>query len=216
MKKLQILMFGAPGAGKGTQAKILSSERHIPHISTGDILREAVSKKTELGLKAKAIMEAGELVPDEIMGGIIRDVLFSDKCKPGYILDGFPRTINQANILDGILKEIDEGYPIVIELDADDELIINRLSSRRVCSECGYIVNLNSLEDPTTCPNCGAKNSFIKRKDDEEDVIKNRLNVYHQTTKPVLDFYRNKAKIISIDAALPVEEVAKKITDELN
>lgn len=216
MKKLQILMFGAPGAGKGTQAKILSSKRNIPHISTGDILRDAVSKKTELGLKAKAIMEAGELVPDDVMGGIIRNVLFSDKCKSGYILDGFPRTINQANILDGILKEINEGYPIVIELDAEDELIINRLSNRRVCSECGYIVNLNSLEDPTTCPNCGAKNSFIKRKDDEEDVIKNRLNVYHKTTRPVLDYYRNKTKIISIDAALPVDKVTKKIMDELN
>jgi len=214
--KKQIILFGAPGAGKGTQAKILASKLNVPHISTGDILREAVSKGTELGEKAKTIMEAGELVPDEIMGGIIKEVLMSEKCKEGYILDGFPRTTKQAELLDQILSHIDLDYPVVIELNVEDEIIVHRLSMRRMCSNCGYIVNLESLENQDVCPNCGAKNSFIKRKDDDEAVIRNRLKVYHESTKPVLKYYEGKTEIIIVDGTQSVEQVSELIISKLS
>ncbi len=216
MIKKQIILFGAPGAGKGTQAKILASKLNVPHISTGDILREAVSKGTELGEKAKTIMEAGELVPDEIMGGIIKEVLMSEKCKEGYILDGFPRTTKQAELLDQILSHIDLDYPVVIELNVEDEIIVHRLSMRRMCSNCGYIVNLESLENQDVCPNCGAKNSFIKRKDDDEAVIRNRLKVYHESTKPVLKYYEGKTEIIIVDGTQSVEQVSELIISKLS
>ncbi len=208
---MEIILFGAPGVGKGTQAKILSSRLHIPHISTGDILRLAISKKTELGLKAKAIMDLGNLVPDDIMGGIIKDVLNDPKSKNGFILDGFPRTIEQAGILDEIFKELGIKKAKLILITAKDELIIQRLSKRRECDACGNIINLNYLKDANKCPTCGSKNSFIKRKDDEVDIIKNRLKVFHKTTEPVLKYYENKSDLLVIDGTLPVDEVTKII-----
>ncbi len=216
MLNKKIIMFGAPGAGKGTQAKILADKLNVPHISTGDILRNAVAQKTELGLKAKKIMEAGELVPDEIMVGIVKNVLFSDKCKEGYILDGFPRTLNQAKLLDEIIEEMNNGYPVVIKLSVDDDVIINRLSMRRVCKACGTIVNLNQIKNSDKCPNCGAENSFVKRDDDEEEVIRRRLRVYHETTRPVLEYYRNKTRIIVVDGSLPVDKVTANIMKNLD
>ncbi len=215
MSNKQIIMFGAPGAGKGTQAKILAGKLNVPHISTGDILRNAVAQKTELGLKAKKIMEAGELVPDEIMVGIVKNVLFSDECKEGYILDGFPRTLNQAKLLDDIIAELNNGYPVIVKLSVDDDVIINRLSMRRVCKVCGTIVNLNQIKNENKCPNCGAENSFVKRDDDSEEVIRRRLKVYHETTQPVLEFYRNKTEIIVVDGSLPVDEVTNNILKHL-
>ncbi len=209
-------MFGAPGAGKGTQAKILAGKLNVPHISTGDILRNAVAQKTELGLKAKEIMEKGELVPDEIMVGIVKNVLFSDKCKEGYILDGFPRTLNQAKLLDEIIAKLHTGYPVIIKLAVDDEVIIQRLSMRRVCKVCGTIVNLNQITNPNKCPNCGAENSFVKRDDEKEEVIRRRLKVYHETTQPVLKYYEDKTKIIIVDGSLPVDEVTANILESLN
>lgn len=213
---MEIILFGAPGVGKGTQAKILSSKLHIPHISTGDILRTAISKKTALGLKAKAIMDLGNLVPDDIMGGIIKDALNDPKSKNGFILDGFPRTREQASILDNIFNELGIEKARLILITAEDELIIKRLSARRECSACGNIFNLNYLKDANKCPSCGSKNSFVKRKDDEVDIIKNRLKVFHETTEPVLEYYENKSDLLVVDGTLPVDEVTRKILDSFS
>lgn len=214
---MKIIIFGAPGVGKGTQAKVISKKKHIPHISTGDILRTAVQKGTELGKQAKEIMDRGDLVPDDLMIKLIDEVLHDDKAKDGFILDGFPRTIEQAKILDSVLNKLDDNSgAIVIHLDADDELIVNRLSKRRACSACGNIVNLNYIEDDSTCPYCGSKNTFVKRKDDEEDIIRNRLRVFHETTEPVINYYRDKTEVIEINGSRPVEDVTAEILDKLD
>ncbi len=212
---MEIIIFGAPGVGKGTQAKIISQKLEIPHISTGDILREAIKNETELGKKAKEIVQKGDLVPDDIMGGLIKDTISSEECKNGFILDGFPRTLPQAEILTNIFNELGFENPIVIKLSADDDVIIKRLSSRRVCSNCGYITNLSELKDPDTCPNCGAKGTLYQRDDDKEEVIKNRLKIFHESTAPVIEYYKGKAKILDIDGALPMDEVTRQIMEGL-
>lgn len=212
---MRIIIFGAPGAGKGTQAKILAEKYQIPHISTGDILREAIAEGTELGKKAADIVNRGELVPDDIMGGIIKDVLKSDKCKNGFILDGFPRTIAQADLLCSIFEELNLNDVVLIKLTVKDEVVIERLTSRRTCSNCGTIVNLLNLEDKNKCPNCGAVGTLMQRKDDNKDVIKNRLNIYRESTSPVFEFLRDKLKIVSIDGSKSVEEVTADILNFL-
>jgi adenylate kinase len=206
-----ILFFGAPGVGKGTQAKIVSKKLHIPHISTGDILRTAISKKSELGLKAQSIVDKGELVPDDIMISLVEEVLKSNKCIEGFILDGFPRTLDQAKLLHPIINEICNSRLIIISLDADSDVIINRLTQRRMCKTCHNIINLNFIAEPNICPACGSKNSFIKRKDDDAEVIKNRLDIFHKTTKPVLEFYQDRADIHHIDGTDTVEEITNEI-----
>jgi len=213
---MRILIFGAPGVGKGTQAKILSEKLQIPHISTGDVLRKAVSKGTELGKKAKEIMDKGELVPDDLMGKLVDEILHDDCCDTGFLLDGFPRTLHQANILDNVLERLDGGETLyVIYLQAEDEIILRRLSHRRQCKECGQIVNLDNITNENKCPNCGAENSFIKRKDDEEKIIKNRLKVFHETTEPVIEYYKDKAEIINIDGTNEIHLVTGNIMKEL-
>jgi len=211
-----LIFFGAPGVGKGTQAKIVSKNLHIPHISTGDILRTAIRKKSELGLKAKSIVDSGELVPDEIMIGLVENVLKSNKCVDGFILDGFPRTLDQAKLLQPILSEVCKSQITLITLDAEDEIIINRLTQRRMCKTCHSIVNLIFLTDTTVCPTCGSENSFIKRKDDDAEVIKNRLGIFHKMTQPVLDYYKDKATIHNINGTLTVEEITEEILKALN
>jgi adenylate kinase len=210
-----LVFFGAPGVGKGTQAKIISSKLHIPHISTGDILRNAIAKKTKLGLKAKIIMDKGELVPDDIMIKLVKNVLKTDNCKDGFILDGFPRTINQAEMLQPIVDDLFNQKLIIIAIDAQDQVIIDRLGQRRMCSMCNNIVNLNFLKESNTCPTCGSQNSFIKRKDDEVEVIKNRLEVFHKTTKPVLEFYISHAINYHIDGTMSVEDITESICKKI-
>lgn len=213
---MQFIIFGSPGVGKGTQAKIISEKLNIPHISTGDILRKAIKDATPLGVKAKEIVEKGELVPDNIMGGIISDRIMDDDCKNGFILDGFPRTLNQAEVLDDILTKINKNNLIVLKLDAKDSVIINRLSSRRGCSNCGAIVNLADLIEENKCPKCGAVGTLFKRKDDDESVIKNRLEIYEKTTAPVLEFYKERnSKVIHIDGSRSVEEVTNAILKQI-
>jgi adenylate kinase len=212
---MEIIIFGAPGVGKGTQAKIISKRLNIPHISTGDILRDAVRKGTEIGRKVQEVLNKGELVSDDLMGEVIKEVLQEDRTKNGFVLDGFPRTVPQAKILDAILWELNFNPPLLINLTAHDEIIIDRLSSRRACSNCGTIVNLKDLEDETVCPNCGAKNTLVKRDDDKEEVIKNRLEVFRENTAPVLDYYEDKTRIINIDGTRPIDEVKVEIFDEL-
>ncbi|PID61969.1 MAG: adenylate kinase [Ignavibacteriae bacterium] len=217
MKEQLLIFFGAPGVGKGTQAKIVSEKLLIPHISTGDILRDAIKEKTDLGLKAKEIMGRGELVPDDIMLKLVANVLKNKKCKNGFILDGFPRTLKQAQALTPILDEIFIANIKIINIKADNETIINRLMQRRMCSACGNIVNLNFLQNLDKCPTCGSIDSFIRRKDDTEEVIKNRLEIFHQTTKPVLDFCKENGKeIINIDGKLPVDEITSNILEAIS
>lgn len=212
---MQIIIFGAPGVGKGTQAKIIAKELEILHISTGDILREAVANQTELGNKAKEIMDSGALVPDEIMAGIIKDVLASSECKKGFILDGFPRTEAQAQILDPILTNLNISDLKVVKLDIDDEVIVNRLNKRRVCTNCKNITNLLLLEDENKCPSCGGKGTFVQRDDDKEDVIRHRLDVYNSTTLPVLKFYDDKTNIIYINANQEINKISEEILEKL-
>ncbi len=212
---MQIILFGSPGVGKGTQAKLLSEQFNIPHISTGDILRKAVQDKTDLGLKAAEIMNRGELVPDDIMIGIIKDVLKSDRCKNGFILDGFPRTTVQAEALDNLFSELHLNDVLLVHITADEEEIIKRLNGRRACKVCGSIFTLSEIEGLNKCPKCGSENSFYLRDDDKEDVIRRRLKVYETNTKPVLGYYEAKGKVITVNGLGTIEEVNKELTEIL-
>ncbi|AFH49318.1 Adenylate kinase [Ignavibacterium album JCM 16511] len=212
---MQIILFGSPGVGKGTQAKLLSEQFNIPHISTGDILRKAVQDKTELGLKAAEIMNRGELVPDDIMIGIIKDVLKSERCKNGFILDGFPRTTIQAEALDKLFAELHLNDVLLVHITADEEEIIKRLNGRRACKICGSIFTLSEIEGLGKCPKCGAENSFYLRDDDKEDVIRKRLKVYETNTKPVLGYYESKGKVVTINGLGTIEEVNKELIEVL-
>ncbi len=204
---MQLILFGAPGVGKGTQAKILSEKLKIPHISTGDILRQAVKEHTDLGKRAKEIMNRGDLVPDEIMIGIIKERLHKDDCKNGFILDGFPRTENQAVALDKLLEEMNINQIAIINIFADEEELIKRLNLRRACKECGKIYSLEKINGLDKCPNCGAENSFYLRDDDKEDVIRNRFKVFKSTTIPVLNYYQERGKVISVNGIGSIEDV---------
>ncbi len=208
---MRIILFGSPGVGKGTQAKILSTHLNIPHISTGDILRIAVKEQTPLGIKAQEAMNNGELVSDDIMIGIIKDTLESDKCRNGFILDGFPRTQVQAQAIDDLFAEMNIHNFYVITLQANEKEIINRLSNRRACKVCKNIFSLDDIKKLDKCPACNAENSFYLRSDDKEEVIKHRLEVFKKETQPVLKHYEAKKKVIYIDAVGSVEEVTKRI-----
>ena len=182
------IFFGAPGAGKGTQAEIVSKKLDIPTISTGNIIREAIKNGTEMGLSAKSYIDAGKLVPDEVVIGIIKDRLDKDDCKNGFILDGFPRTIPQAKALDEMGVKID----VVLNIEVSDEDIVNRMSGRRTCPKCGstYHIEFNPTKTEGVCDNCGAE--LTVRKDDHPDVVKSRLDVYHSETEPLKAFYEEK------------------------
>lgn len=212
---MNLIIFGAPGVGKGTQAKIISEKLNIKHISTGDILRGAVSKQTETGLKAKEYMDKGELVPDNIMGLLVKEALSSKECDRGFILDGYPRTIDQVHILQPILEELNKQDIILISLDAEEEVLVNRLTSRRQCANCNSIVNLKLIADNNVCPVCGRSNTLLKRKDDEENVIRNRLKIYKDTTRPVLEYYSDKVPIKYITGTKPIDEVSKAILEAI-
>ncbi|HSW54600.1 MAG TPA: adenylate kinase [Ignavibacteriaceae bacterium] len=204
---MRLLLFGAPGVGKGTQAKLLSAKFNIPHISTGDILRQAVKDETDLGKKAQEIMSRGDLVPDDVMLGIIKYRFSKSDCNDGFILDGFPRTTNQAVELDKLLQEMNINDIKLINIYADEEEIVKRLNSRRACKECGNIFTLSEIENSVSCPNCKARNSFYLRDDDKEEVIRNRMEIFRKTTEPVLKHYAKQGKVISINGLGSVEEV---------
>jgi adenylate kinase len=198
---MNLIMLGAPGAGKGTQAERISEKYNIPTISTGEILRNAISTGTELGKTAKSYMDAGQLVPDEVVIGIIRDFLKQDSCKNGFILDGFPRSIPQAEALDNMGVKIDA----VVSIEVADEKIVERMSGRRVCPACGasYHVVYKPSEKEGVCTKCGA--DLIIRKDDNPDTVLARLHTYHQQTEPLKGYYANKGILIEIEGQ---EEVA--------
>ncbi len=213
---MRLILFGAPGVGKGTQAKLISSKLNIPHISTGDILRQSVKDQTELGKKAQEIMNRGDLVPDDIMIGIIQDRLHKSDCAKGFILDGFPRTVNQAIALDKLLKEMNFSDVSVVNITADDNELVSRIGDRRACKNCGQIFALKDIKGKTNCPSCNAENSFHLRDDDKEEVVRNRLEVFRQNTEPVLDYYNKQNIVKSIEGLGSIEEVSKKVFERLN
>ncbi len=194
-----IILLGAPGAGKGTQAAMIAEEFNVPHISTGDILRRNMKEGTPLGLKAKAFVESGGLVPDEVVIGLVKDRLEQDDCKNGYILDGFPRTIAQAEALDKVAK-----IDMAINIDVPFEVIIERLGGRRVCV-CGETYHVSMLGGKNNCSRCG-KELFI-RDDDKPETVKNRLRVYQEQTEPLIEYYRKQGKIVDIAAKGTKEDI---------
>lgn len=207
---MRYIFLGAPGTGKGTQASVLSQMFGIPQISTGDILRKAVADGTELGRQAKAVMEAGGLVSDDIILALIKERLAQPDAAKGYILDGFPRTLQQAEALDDLLKN-DSGIDAVVYFQVDEEEIVRRLTSRRTCRQCGQ--NYNMITDPPPADNrcrvCGGE--IYQRDDDKEETVRNRLRVYHEKTAPLVEYYRKQGKLYSIDGSKPVEEVRQEI-----
>ncbi len=205
-----IIFLGPPGAGKGTHAKEVSQTLNIPHISTGDIFREHVKNQTELGIKVKSYLDSGSLVPDELVWEVVKDRISKEDCKNGFILDGFPRTIPQAEMLEKYLKEKNAVIK-VIYLDASDELVIKRLSARRVCKNCGAIYNLISMppKKDGICDICGGE--LYQRSDDKPEVIKQRLETYYKETQPLIDYYRNKGIMYTISAEKEREEVLNEI-----
>jgi adenylate kinase len=217
---VKIIFIGPPGSGKGTQAKRLASRFEIPHISTGDMLREAVTDGTELGQKAAPIMSAGGLVPDDLMIGIVRDRLGKSDAERGFILDGFPRTLVQAEKLDGIFSEVNGGNGKtevrVLQLLVPDEAIVKRIVLRRSCAQCGAIYHLenNPPANDSVCDRCGAE--VIARADDNETAVRKRLEAFHKQTLPVATFYRTKSVLREVDGVGPVDEVFERIEKSLS
>ncbi|MCF6270949.1 MAG: adenylate kinase [Melioribacteraceae bacterium] len=213
---MQIILFGAPGVGKGTQAKILSQKYNIKHISTGDILRHAIAERTDLGNAAKEVVERGDLVPDNLIGRLVKETLINMDYKKGFILDGFPRTITQCGLLDRIFEELKIENPYFVILKADTEIVVNRLTNRRLCTECATIVNIKDLDDTQTCPNCGARNTCIKREDDKDSVVRKRLEIYRKTTFPVIDYYKDKYTLAILNGTDPIDVVTQNIIKVLS
>jgi adenylate kinase len=212
---MHLILFGAPGVGKGTQAKLISRKFSIPQISTGDMLRDAVKAKTELGEKASQIMNAGKLVPDAIMLALIKERISRADCKTGFILDGFPRTIAQAEGLDQLFASLGLAAVILIEINVPDEEIIKRLLSRRICEKCGTDFNLITNPPPVNmiCPNCQGK--IVQRKDDNEETIAKRLQVYLAQTAPLRDYYQQKGDFYSVDGLNSIDSVRDEIFEIL-
>jgi adenylate kinase len=212
---MNLMVFGAPGAGKGTQAKFLVEKYNIPQISTGDILRAAIVEKTAMGLEAKKFMDAGELVPDSTIIGIIKDRLDKDDCQNGFILDGFPRTLAQAEALEDLMSKSGRKLDKVLSFDVPDELIIQRIAGRRVCPKCGasYHVEFNPSKKEGICDACG--DNLIIRKDDNADTVKNRLQNYHNQTAPLIDFYKNMGVFAQIDGSQELSKVTKDMFEML-
>ena len=208
---MKIMFLGAPGAGKGTQAEIVSEKYNIPAISTGAIIREALKSGSEMGLKAKKFIEAGELVPDDVVIGIIKERLAKSDCQNGFILDGFPRTVPQAEALDSMGVSLDR----VVSIEVPDEVIVERMSGRRVCAKCGatYHTVYNPSLDGVNCDKC--KEELTIRRDDAPEVVLSRLEVYHDTTEPLKDFYSKKGNLKLVDGVGSVEEISCRTIEAL-
>ncbi|MGE5577671.1 MAG: adenylate kinase [Syntrophothermus sp.] len=212
---MRLILLGPPGAGKGTQAQILVEELGIPHISTGDMFRAAMKAGTELGLKAKSYVDKGELVPDSVTIGLVRERLALPDCKKGFLLDGFPRTAAQAEALDELLAGLDMSLDAVVNIQVEPEVLVNRLSNRRTCRNCGAVYHLlyKPPASPGKCDTCGGE--LYQRPDDNEATVRNRLEVYTAQTRPLIDFYQRKGLLRSVDGEKPVEQVTTQIRREL-
>ena len=208
---MKIIMLGAPGAGKGTQAKKIAAKYGIPHISTGDIFRANIKNGTELGLKAKSYMDAGGLVPDEITIGMLLDRIHQADCENGYVLDGFTRTIPQAESLTEALKKNGESIDFAVNVDVPDENIISRMSGRRACLNCGatYHIVYNAPKKEGVCDACGQE--LVLREDDKPKTVKKRLDVYHDQTQPLIDYYKKEGVLAEVDGTKDMEEVFQNI-----
>ena len=207
---MNLVLMGLPGAGKGTQAEKIVEKYGIPHISTGDMFRTAMKEGTELGLQAKSFMDKGELVPDEVTIGIVRERLSRDDCKRGFLLDGFPRTVPQAAALESLLSELDRVIDYVINIDVDKSILMERLTGRRICKECGatYHLVFNPPAQEGKCDRCGGE--LYQRADDNEETVQNRLDVNIKQSKPLLDFYETKGYLRTIDGQ---QDIYKVFTD---
>ena len=210
---MKIIMLGAPGAGKGTQAKKIAEKYSIPHISTGDIFRANIKNNTELGQKAKTYMDKGELVPDELVVDLIMDRFKEADCANGYVLDGFPRTIPQAEALDKALAANNEAVDFAINVEVPDENIINRMSGRRACVGATYHIQFNAPKVEGVCDTCGEK--LILRDDDKPETVKNRLSVYHEQTQPLIDYYSKKGVLAEVDGTQAMDDVFNAIVNVL-
>ena len=212
---MKIIMLGAPGAGKGTQAKMIAEKYSVPHVSTGDIFRANIKNGTELGKEAKQYMDQGKLVPDELTVKILLDRVAQDDCKNGYVLDGFPRTIPQANVLDEELTKLGDKIDYAVNVDVPDDNIINRMGGRRACVACGatYHIVYNAPKTEGICDVCGKE--LIIRDDDQPETVKNRLKVYHDQTQPLIDFYEGKGVLKSVDGTADMKDVFAAIVEIL-
>ncbi len=204
---MKIIMLGAPGAGKGTQAKMIADKYGVPHISTGDIFRANIKNGTELGMEAKKYMDQGLLVPDELTVKILLDRVAKDDCEKGYVLDGFPRTIPQAEVLEEALANIGDKIDFAIDVDVPDENIVRRMSGRRACLSCGATYHIEHVPPKAEgiCDRCGKE--LVLRDDDKAETVKNRLNVYHEQTQPLIDFYEKKGVLKSVDGTVDMQDV---------
>jgi adenylate kinase len=208
---MRLILLGAPGAGKGTQSKVIADAYKIPEISTGEILRAAIREESELGKLAKQCMDAGTLVPDEVVIALVRDYLGAERCRKGFILDGFPRSIPQAEALDAAGTKID----VVLELKLDDEIIVNRMSGRRVCPGCGASYNVVGMPPKTegVCDRCGT--ALLTREDDKPEIVRKRLEVYHAQTEPLSAYYEQKGLLVRVDASGSFEENCTRVLNAL-
>jgi len=215
MKKLNLIFLGPPGAGKGTVAKDVVERFGVPHISTGDMLRDAVSAGSELGKKVKSVMESGQLVSDELLFDLVKDRLSQKDCENGFILDGYPRNVNQAKALDKILEELNIGLSGVVFLDVSEEEVVKRISNRRVCPKCSRVYNLISLKPKidTLCDDDGTP--LIQREDDKPDTVRKRYKIYSDKTAPLIELYKNRNQIITIDASGTVDKVDEIVFNTL-
>ncbi len=212
---MKVIMLGAPGAGKGTQAKMIADRYGVPHISTGDIFRANIKSGTELGMEAKKYMDAGALVPDELTVKLLLDRVAKDDCANGYVLDGFPRTIPQAEVLDKALTELGDHVDYAINVDVPDENIVRRMSGRRACISCGATYHLEHVppKKEGVCDRCGAE--LVLRDDDQPETVKNRLKVYHDQTQPLISYYTQKGILRTVDGTMDMGDVFAAITDIL-
>ena len=210
---MKIVLLGPPGAGKGTQAKSISNRYSIPHISTGDIFRKNISEETPLGIEAKQYIDNGQLVPDEVTINMVKDRLTWEDCKNGYLLDGFPRTVAQAEALETFLDSRDENIDTALLIDVPMEFILERMTGRRVCGSCGasYHVKFNPTKVEGICDVCGSE--VVQRKDDREDTVRERLDVYERQTQPLIDFYKEKNLLSTVDGTKAINEVFNDICE---
>ena len=212
---MKIIMLGAPGAGKGTQAKQIAEKYSIPHISTGDIFRANIKGGTALGMEAKEYMDKGQLVPDELTVRILLDRVANDDCKNGYVLDGFPRTIPQAEVLDTEVKKLGETVDFAIDVDVPDENIINRMGGRRACLKCGATYHMTYIppKKEGICDACGSE--LVLRDDDKPETVKKRLDVYHEQTQPLIDYYKKQGILKTVDGTQDMDKVFADIVSIL-